>query len=201
MGEKHKDADYLFEQYVEKGKSTTEIGEELGVNQGTVWYWLDKHDIQRRGRVEAIKDAVGVSRANYYTNDKGYPLWKASVGDGKEKVCYVSRLLAVAEYGFDKVRDKEIHHKNEIPWDNRPENIQPMDNAEHMNHHHSGVDHWEDKHTPWRDEWQMKRLYEEKKLSCAEIADMMDVAASTIQRWVRKHGMEVRPAHVQRDEY
>jgi transposase-like protein len=44
------DKDTLVELYVEEGLTTTEIGEKLDCGEGTVWRWLDKHDIPRRNR-------------------------------------------------------------------------------------------------------------------------------------------------------
>ena len=47
----------------------------------------------------------------------------------------IHRLLAVSEYGFDTVANKEIHHKNGIKWDNRPNNIEPLTTREHRQVH------------------------------------------------------------------
>lgn len=53
---------------------------------------------------------------------------------GNEKV-YHHRLLAVAKYGIDAVTDMNVHHKNEIPWDNRMENITLIPHDEHRRKH------------------------------------------------------------------
>lgn len=52
----------------------------------------------------------------------------------------VSRLLAISEYGFDEVCGKVVHHKNGIPWDDRPSNIELMTQSEHMSHHRNNGD-------------------------------------------------------------
>lgn len=54
------------------------------------------------------------------------------------------RLLAVAEFGFEAIKDKVIHHKNNHRWDNRPANIEPMTHSEHAQTH--GV--WDNLDTP-----------------------------------------------------
>ena len=48
---------------------------------------------------------------------------------------YIHRLLAVSEYGIESVKGKDVHHKNNIPWDNRPENIELMTKEKHGRHH------------------------------------------------------------------
>jgi hypothetical protein len=44
--------------------------------------------------------------------------------------------LAVAEYGYDAVCNKQVHHENGVPWDNRPENLELMRIDEHAKHHY-----------------------------------------------------------------
>jgi len=201
MAERYKDRDWLRDQYVNQGKSTTQIGDEVGANQGTIWYYLDKYDIERRDRIEAVKDAVRVNRAYYHIDSQGYAKWKANVGNAEEKTVPVHRLLAVSEYGLDAVCGKEVHHKNGIPWDNRPANIEPLTNSKHQKAHGDNRDAWKNRDNPYRDKEKLVELYDNQKLSCDEIANRMGVSGSTIARWVRKHGMEVRPGHIQRDEY
>jgi len=69
----------------------------------------------------------------------GYEAWSHVAGD-KHSV-FVHRLLAVAEYGFDAVVGKEVHHKNSIRWDNRPGNIELLSKAEHTKRHHERGDY------------------------------------------------------------
>ena len=193
VAERYKDPDWLYEQYVIEGKSMTEIANECDANSGTIWYHMDKHDIESRDRMEAVKDAVRVNYANYHSNNKGYPLWKASVGDGKEKVCYVHRLLAVSEYGFDAVMGNDVHHKNGIPWDNRPSNIEPLNRSDHLKEHGDEIDSWSHRDNPYRDEDTLRRMYIDECMSTHEIADEFDVAASTINTWLKKFGISLRP--------
>jgi hypothetical protein len=72
-------------------------------------------------------------------NNYGHVCWRQSDGARVErKNLPVHRLLAVAEFGADAVADKVVHHKNGIPWDNRPDNIELLDRAEHSRHHRQG---------------------------------------------------------------
>jgi len=52
----------------------------------------------------------------------------------------VHRLAAVAWFGFDAVKNKHVHHKNGIPWDNRECNLEPISPEEHNTIHHKGKD-------------------------------------------------------------
>ncbi|RBI58323.1 hypothetical protein DMJ13_27385 [halophilic archaeon] len=75
------------------------------------------------------------------TTVQGYVVAYASFKGGGLVNVGIHRLVAVAEYGFDAVSGKHIHHKTGIPWDNRPENLSPETQSEHMREHwHSSVD-------------------------------------------------------------
>lgn len=69
--------------------------------------------------------------APFGLNPHGYEEWRSGAIDR----VLVHRLLAVAEWGFDAVVGKHVHHKNHIRWDNRPENIEPLDPSEHIRKH------------------------------------------------------------------
>jgi hypothetical protein len=47
----------------------------------------------------------------------------------------VHRLLAIAEHGTDAVAGQHVHHKNGIPFDNRPENLELLSPSEHSKRH------------------------------------------------------------------
>lgn len=54
---------------------------------------------------------------------------------GEEDYVSIHRLTAVAEYGFDAIREKDVHHKNGVRWDNRRSNLEPLSRKEHMQLH------------------------------------------------------------------
>lgn len=135
MPESYKDADTLRELYWGEGLSLRKTADRLGVGASTVKRWMKKHNIPRRGRLEASLDRFsGKDRAtlSFY---RGYHHWRCRDVDCMRSVA-VHRLLAVAEYGMDEIDGKHIHHKNGIPWDNRPENIEPLSPSDHMSLHH-----------------------------------------------------------------
>ena len=75
--------------------------------------------------------------ARFGTRADGYERWR-SYEDGREVYVYVHRLLAVAEYGFEAVRGKHVHHKNGVHWCNWRENVEPRDPPEHAGYHLRG---------------------------------------------------------------
>jgi hypothetical protein len=77
---------------------------------------------------EKMKKKYGPDISICYKN--GYEQFAAN----NETVLH-HRLLAIVEYGFDEVMDNCVHHKNEIKWDNRVENISLMSRDEHQSYH------------------------------------------------------------------
>lgn len=136
----YQDPEKLRELYHDEGLTTREIGDRLGCTGPTISRYLDKYDIDARENwkagVEAAKRANRVERVKLRALPTGYRYWGSTEwrpGENRRtsEIVYVHRLLAVAEYGFDAVADKDVHHKNGVKWDNRPENIEVLDKAEH----------------------------------------------------------------------
>jgi len=123
----HQDKETLEYLYKEKGYTQVDIAKRSGCHPTTVKYWIDKHGIERRTHKKywppsLVMDGYGRER------------FESRVGDDRYLVLH-HRLIAVAEHGFDAVCDKVVHHKNRIPWDNRPENLEVMDQDKHMKVH------------------------------------------------------------------
>jgi len=70
----------------------------------------------------------------FETDDGGYEMWEVN-NRGTQHRILVHRLVAISEHGADQVAERIVHHKNNIPWDNRPENLELMDRAEHARLH------------------------------------------------------------------
>jgi len=73
------------------------------------------------------------------TPNSGYEFWYHRC-DGELETVRVHRLVAVAEYGIDAVKNMEVHHKNEIKWDNRPGNLKLMTDSDHAKKHEFWTD-------------------------------------------------------------
>jgi len=147
---KYQNKEWLRQKYVDEQYSTAEIGELCDCSKETIRRWLDNHDIETRSKSEAAKirakkyphttnagaEALSRNRSihpNVFTHkDRGYE--RVQCGVNKEQAS-LHRLLAVAEYGFEAVRGKVVHHKSNIPWDNRPENLEVVTQSEHKKIH------------------------------------------------------------------
>lgn len=127
----YSDKSKLKELYVEKGLSAEEVGERLYGSEHSVLDWLRRHDLPVR--------TASMDKPPHFRTHQGYEKWSITQ-QGSSFDVSVHRLLAVAEYGLDAVRNKDVHHKNRIKWDNRPENIELVTTEEHMREHLSEWD-------------------------------------------------------------
>jgi hypothetical protein len=113
-------------------------------------------------------------RATYRTRKDGYTSWV-----DQEKELLVHRLLAIAEFGFDEVSGSVVHHKSNIPWDNRPENIEVMSKSEHHSLHSKGRENSQSKLTK-HEVKEIKRLLEGSDKTHKEIGDAYGVSDAAI---------------------
>lgn len=122
---KHTDFEWQDEKtlrnlHLEKQIPASEIADAFGCSAGTIRNWLDEFGISRLTSFPSV-----------CTDKRGYIIaW-----DGRGTKFNLHRLVAVAKYGFDEVAGNEVHHKNGIPWDNRPENLEPIPAEEHARMH------------------------------------------------------------------
>jgi transcriptional regulator with XRE-family HTH domain len=131
---KWRDRETMVELYKERKLSTKEVGEKLGCSAKTVSDWLRKHGIEARTNSQAHQ--INHEYVPYETYSRGYERWYHRYS-GDRSTIRVHRLLAVSEFGVEAVKDQDIHHKNGIYWDNRPENIEVLDHVEHAKIHNS----------------------------------------------------------------
>lgn len=139
VGCPYKDKEWLKKKYYGEDVSVPEIAEKCGVRSQTIYYWMDKFGLDRDPTKWGDKSRV--ERATFYHTDHGYERWTSKHREGGERVTktvFVHQLLAIAEgESPHKIfcESVNIHHKNEIPWDNRPENIEVLGVWDHMKTH------------------------------------------------------------------
>jgi transposase len=159
MAREYQDRETLKTVYHGQEKTIEETADHFGVSWATIHRWLKRLDIQTREKSYAPMRT---------TQDKGYEMWYFS---GNR--VYVHRLLAVSEYGFEEVANKRIHHKNGIPWDNRPGDIEPLTREEHR-YEHSKATGKERKAIAW--------AYECTDMSSYDVAETCDYTAASVRR-------------------
>ena len=127
------DEELMRELYEEQRLSMVKIAEKFDCSPTTVRTWLDKFGVDRRSRSLSVSlgHSGGVIRVPFYTHKRGHEMWRAE----DDSFIPVHRLQAVAEWGLEAVKDKHVHHKNGIPWDNRIENLELLSNSEHQKEH------------------------------------------------------------------
>ena len=147
----------LHQQY---GMSGRQIAQKFGCSPSTVPRWINKFNIYTPPKFQT-------------TPDKGYEKWR----DGNDTV-YVHRLLAVAEYGFQAVKDNIVHHKSGVPWDNRPDNIEVLPQSKH---------HGEHTKSPEKERKAIAFAYEFTNMSSYDIAETCDYSPQSVVRIWREY--------------
>jgi hypothetical protein len=136
-GQSYRDGETLRELYHDEEMTIPEIADEFGVADSTIFRWIERNGIETRKR--------GTGKASYVPFDidgHGYERWKDK-DLGNDTTVRVHQLLAIS-CGASPYHlfggDNHIHHQNEIPWDNRPENIEVVTPSEHGHRHFVGSD-------------------------------------------------------------
>jgi transposase len=213
--EPYRDPEVLRRHYCDRGLSLRETAERLGCSRTTVATWMDRHGIERRDETDHLRSAPA-----HFRTHQGYERWYTTV-EGATTSVLVHRLLAVSEFGFDRIPGKHVHHENGIKWDNRPSNISLLSPSEHLRDEAadrnrergrfapeserepqrkrvrtppSDAGDWDrDQYDrPWRDPHYLQYLYRGRGLSTLAIAERLDCAPSTVRRWLDRHGVERR---------
>jgi len=142
----HREEGILRELYQHREMSAAEVADKLGCHAQTVFKWMDRHGIDRRGRAEAVKksDKMGRPRVGYApfcTRKSGSEWW--TDGFGHTTNVGVHQLAAVA-HGADPYEvfddSTHVHHRNCVPWDNRAENLEVVTISQHERTH--AKDEW-----------------------------------------------------------
>lgn len=170
----YKNPETLRELYWGEGLSTIEISNMSDVSPSTIRYHMGEHNIDRRRQTVNNRQ-----RQACLTHDgHGYSVWLSRDPDGVQRKFPVHRLLAISKYGSDSVKGKETHHKNGIPWDNRPSNIEILGASEHVSKHKRGPS--SNSKLDRSEVLEIDELLRDGNLTHSEIAAMYSVSHHTI---------------------
>jgi len=80
------------------------------------------------------KYVTGVSKVNPKVGFIHIDRYEYFRGQQNSDYVPLHRLVAVAEYGIEEVKEKHVHHKNGVRFDNRPSNLELMSDVDHTLH-------------------------------------------------------------------
>jgi hypothetical protein len=95
--------------------------------------WLEKTGVGARDRIEATRKTQPLYK---YDND-GYEMVVTRCGD-QTRAVRIHQLVTIAHGKDPEIvfhEDNVVHHRNNVPWDNRPNNLQVMSIKDHIKHH------------------------------------------------------------------
>lgn len=185
-----RDEDRLRELYWDEGLCPEEMAPILGCTERTIWTWIGKHDMETRRPGQRQSPWV-----TYGTDKEGYEWWQNTCGPDRKTHVYVHTLVAIAEHGFEAVVGNHVHHKNRVPWDNRPENLEVLTASEHMKHHGEGANRGEENPRSMLSREDVAEIKARRdEFTRSEMAEKFGVAPSTIEGiWYEKNWSHVDP--------
>ena len=125
------DPEVLEEMYHNEGLTQEQIAAEFNVSQRSISRSMKRLDVETRSHTEHFATHQR-EHAGFHTDSGGYERSYSQ----KEKAS-IHRLCAVAWFGLESVVGNHIHHKSNIPWDNRESNIEPVSPGDHNRIHKS----------------------------------------------------------------
>lgn len=111
----------------------------LGCSPRTVRAWLKRHGIESNGPGRRPVWETTDPPTHVMENDDGYEIVETFVPEREDgevvghtrKHIKLHRLVAVAEWGIEQVKDAEIHHRDGMKLHNLPRNLTPLDPKRH----------------------------------------------------------------------
>jgi len=206
---KYTTEEWLRREYIDKQRPSADIAEECGVAPQTIRSWLVRFEIPTRSRKEAKNLSVQKKKElpkveTEVESEKGENtssrVGNKSYTGPKEGLNMSWSDLSERNVsdGWVPYRDaewlQEAYHEN---------GMTQKEIADLCDIHVSTVVDWMEKHGietrngpttegQYQDEAWLREMYYEKGLNQYEIAERCDVSHATINRWMKKHGIDAR---------
>lgn len=158
-----------------KNLNSVEIAGLFDTSNSTVSKWMKRHEIESQSASESRQITLGTTgHLPLHTKTRGHEVWRHRDGEFP-----VHRLLGISIWGADPVVGNHVHHKNGIPWDNRPENLEILSNSEHQAAHRK---------VNWLNQLRIAELYENGDISIRDLAEEfdLDISSGTVIRIHKK---------------
>ena len=150
------DEELVSRLYLDEKMSGHEIASKIGMSANAVYSFMDDIGIEKRSRSDSAKlkempdevvetgapewvyDEMRKSPANLTVNNNGHVQWRIP-DRGKYRSLGVHRLTAIMDGAdpHDVFGGMHVHHKNGVPWDNRPANLEILEKGEHHSLHNN----------------------------------------------------------------
>lgn len=212
-------SDWLREQYVDQHRSTYDIAEELDISKSAVSDWLDRHNIEKRGDLDAfgkqpvdeLKDEEWL-REQYVTQERStydiadeLGVVKTTVANWMRKhgIEFRSSSERVAKGNITPLKDEDWLSEQYVNQERSMDDI-----AEDLDLSQGAVQNWLENHgidrrsghdaltegnlEPLRNRDWLQKQYEEKGRSTYNIADELGVARGTVSNWLDRHAIDTR---------
>jgi hypothetical protein len=128
-----RDAETLRHLYHDEGLSQREVAERLGCAGSTVDKWMSKLGVEKRTKSDARGGGVSFRHTR-----QGYAMVVVSHGTHSTPI-RVHQLVAIGNgadpYDIFSDGDYHVHHRNDHPSDNRPENLSVIRAGDHLREH------------------------------------------------------------------
>jgi len=128
------DPERLQELYHGQELSAKRVADVMGCSPQTVRHWLIEFDIERRAASYRTVELSDNPQRRYPTIYDSH--------DGESSGVLIHRFVAyaVGKMSFEELCDPNmvVHHRTNVGWDNRPENLEVMSRSEHMSLHGQG---------------------------------------------------------------
>jgi transposase/predicted RNA-binding Zn-ribbon protein involved in translation (DUF1610 family) len=218
-------ADWLSQQYVERGRPTTEIAEECDVSVTTVQAWMDRCGIELRDMSEA-KAEGDISRLQDpdWLREQYQEKGRSMVGIAEECGLDITTVETwLDRHGIEKrslseqMADGEVHRLQDAEWlqeQYQQKGRSGPDIADECGVAVGTVYSWLERHglkrrdrheaqadgdiKPLRDPDWLRSQYWEKGRTASEIAEECGVYDSTVNRWLDRHGIDRKGQSVAR---